>query len=272
MSSPFRKAIITARLPRQVILPLQQGASFPLTPLVKVGDEVVEGQKIADTEKYVSAPLHAPISGRVTKISSAITITAQAGAQKEALYSGSWAVDELSPGQIRKIVREAGIVGLREKIETVIINGCEEEPYIAADYRLMLERPADVIYGARAVAKAVAAEKIIIGLEDNKRGQTDSIKVVVNVGTAVAITEAVKFGKPLIELVMTVAGPAIKEPQNLRVRLGTQVAELIEECGGLIEENARMSMGDPLTGLTAVTLDMPVLKGTNCLLVGRLEE
>ncbi|MCU0640492.1 MAG: electron transport complex subunit RsxC [Candidatus Margulisbacteria bacterium] len=324
-----KSALKTAARPVKVILPLQQNLGCPNEPLVKVGDEVKEGQKIADAQKFISAPLHAPISGKVTRIEqldnacgfdvASIVIEGGAG---ETAYAGQWSVEELTPEQIRKSVREAGIVGLGgatfpthvkltppagKKIDTVIINGCECEPYITVDHRLMLERPAEIIYGARAIAKAVGAGRIVIAIESNKpdavkklNGQgvavavlrtrypqggekmliraltgrevpsgglpSDVGVVVQNVGTAIAIAEAVRLGKPLIERAVTVTGSGIKQPQNLIVRIGTTFKEVIEQCGGLTDDAAKVIMGGPMTGIAVSTLDVPVVKATSCIL------
>ncbi|MDD4178632.1 MAG: RnfABCDGE type electron transport complex subunit C, partial [Candidatus Margulisbacteria bacterium] len=194
------KPIEPVPLPKRIILPLQQNLGCPNDSLAKIGDEVVEGQKIADASKFISAPIHASISGKITKIEKlpnacgfdVDSIVIEAGETKEQKYAGQWSVEELTPEQIRKIVREAGIVGLGgatfpthvkltppagKKIDTVIINGCECEPYLTADHRLMLERPADIIYGAKAIAKAVGASRIIIGIESNKADAIEKIKL-----------------------------------------------------------------------------------------------
>lgn len=188
-----RLPIETAALPRRVVLPLQQNLGVPAEALVKVGDVVAEGQKIADSTKFISAPLHASIAGKVTRIE---RISNPAGFLTPAIVieatdepvtplplgeHRSW--KEMEPDEIRRIVREAGIVGLggatfpahvklspppEKAIDTVIINGCECEPYITADHRLMLERPEDLLAGAGAIARAVGAGTIILGIEDNK--------------------------------------------------------------------------------------------------------
>ncbi|MFA4843486.1 MAG: electron transport complex subunit RsxC [Candidatus Margulisiibacteriota bacterium] len=331
-----REPIKTAPPPRQVRLLLQQNLGCPNEPLVKAGDRVVEGQKIAASAKFISAPLHASISGQVTSVDKeAIVIAAAEGVSTEAHYVGQWSYEEFTPEQIRQAVRSAGIVGLGgaafpthvkltppagKQIETVIINGCECEPYITCDHRLMVERAGDVIYGARAIAKAVGASKIIIAIENNKQdaikelgarntengtqggsvevlqtkypqggekmliksltgkevpsgGLPSDIGVVVqNVGTAVAIAEAVRLGKPLIERVVTVTGTGVKKPQNLKARLGTSFRELIEQCGGLTADAVKVLMGGPMTGIAVPELDLPLLKGNNCLLVMNKKE
>ncbi|MGB9612603.1 MAG: RnfABCDGE type electron transport complex subunit C, partial [Candidatus Margulisiibacteriota bacterium] len=298
--------------PKRVIIPLQQNLGCANEPLVKVGDEVIEGQKIGDTSKFVSAPVHASIAGKVVQIErlpnpcgfdvASIVIEAQEEITSSSRVGSQWSLEELTPDQIRKIVREAGIVGMGgatfptqvkitppqdKKIDTIIINGCECEPYITADHRVMLEKAEDVIYGALAIAKATGAQRIIFGIENNKPDAIEKIKletnkfnsrqfsvvalktkypqggekqlikailnrevpsgglpldvgvVVQNVGTAVAVAEAIKWGKPLIERVITVTGSGVKNPQNLLVRIGTTFAEAVEYCGGLTEDAAK---------------------------------
>jgi electron transport complex protein RnfC len=332
--------ICRAALPGRVVLPLQQNLGVPAEAIVKVGDVVAEGQKIADSSKFISAPIHAPIAGKVTRIgkfptaagvpveSIVIEAAEDVLAASPAGKRRSW--KDLDRDAIRKAVREAGIVGLggatfpshvklsppsEKKIEAVIINGCECEPYLTVDHRLMLERPGDILSGAGAIARAVGAGRIIFGIENNKPdaiealgaeaakvglsqveivslktkypqgGEKMLIKailgrevpsgglpmdvgvVVHNVGTAVAIAEALESGKPLIERVVTVAGSGVREPKNLLVRIGTSFAEVIEQCGGLTEDAAKIIMGGPMTGTAVSSLDVPVVKATSSILV-----
>ena len=332
--------------PKKVIIPLHQHTGATCEPLVKVGDEVQEGQKIGDTSKFVSAPVHASISGKVTRIDKlphpcgtevlAVVIESQPVNQSTGQPVESGPADrqtgrpaDLSPEEIRQVVREAGIVGLGgaafpthvklappegKKIDTVIINGCECEPYITADHRLMLEKTEEVVDGARIIAKAVEADRIVIAIEDNKPDAKERLKsvarkhkenitvveletkypqggekmlvkaalgrevpsrglpldvgvVVSNVGTAVAVIEAVRFGTPLIKRYLTVTGPGIKEPSNVVARIGTTFKEVIDHCGGLTDNAAQVIMGGPMMGVSQVSLEVPVVKATSCVLV-----
>lgn len=90
--------------------------------------------------------------------------------------------------------------------------------------------------------------------------------IVANVGTVNAVYEAVVYDKPLFERVMTVSGGAVREPKNLKARVGTPVRSLIEECGGFTEEPAKIVMGGPMMGFTIFDLDTPVIKGTSGIL------
>ncbi|MEE8638581.1 MAG: electron transporter RnfC, partial [Candidatus Margulisiibacteriota bacterium] len=197
------KAIKELHLPKRVIIPLHQHTGASCEPLVKVGDEVYEGQKIGDTGKFISAPVHASISGKVTKIDKllhpcGVNILSVVIEAIETAVSGKQRAvsrdpESVTPEEIRKLVREAGIVGLGgaafpthvkltppegKKIDTILINGCECEPYITADYRIMLEKSEHVVSGAILIAKAAGAEKIMIGIEDNKPDAIERMKSV----------------------------------------------------------------------------------------------
>jgi len=91
--------------------------------------------------------------------------------------------------------------------------------------------------------------------------------VVQNVGTAVAIYEACRYGKPLIERVVTVTGEGVKNPSNLLARIGTPIRELIEDCGGLTDSPKKVILGGPMMGFATFDLDLPVMKGTSGVLV-----
>lgn len=93
--------------------------------------------------------------------------------------------------------------------------------------------------------------------------------VVQNVGTAAAIADAVLRGMPLIERVATVTGPAVAEPKNLRIRIGTPLSHLVERCGGLKGDPAKIIMGGPMMGMTQLCLDVPATRGTSGLLIFR---
>ncbi|MDY7028492.1 MAG: electron transport complex subunit RsxC [Spirochaetota bacterium] len=108
------------------------------------------------------------------------------------------------------------------------------------------------------VLKAITGEEVPSG------GLPIDIGAVVsNAGTVYSIYEAVVFSKPLIERFVTVSGGAIKDPANLKVRVGTPIGDLIEECGGFTEVPAKIVVGGPMTGFTVYDLDTPVIKGTS---------
>lgn len=179
-------------LPQKVIIPMSQHVGAPSVPLVKVGEEVKTGQKIAEANAYVSIPQHSSISGKVTKID---TFLNPIGAMSLAIEitaddSDSWIdlVDEpdflsLPIEEMKNRIQEAGICGMGgagfptivklsppedKPIDTVILNGVECEPYLTADHRLMLEQAGGIINGLKIIMKILKAQNGMIGIESNK--------------------------------------------------------------------------------------------------------
>lgn len=177
-------------VPSEVILPVQQHIGSPCKPLVKPGDRVKVGQIIADSDKYVSAPIHSSVSGVVQKIGSIVYAT---GAVVEAIYIQSDGLqeifEEIKPpactcdADIIKAIRESGLVGLggagfpthvklsppKDKIiDTLIINAAECEPFITSDYREMIENHGKVMEGIRILKSFLKVKNVYIGIEDNK--------------------------------------------------------------------------------------------------------
>lgn len=110
--------------------------------------------------------------------------------------------------------------------------------------------------------------KAILGREVPTKGLPMDVGVVVqNVGTAFAVYEAVRYGKPLIERVVTITGEGITEPKNMMVRIGTLMSDVIEQCGGLVDGAVKVISGGPMMGFAQWTLDVPVIKGTSGILV-----
>ena len=193
-------AIVELPAPARVAIPLQQHIGAPAKAIVKKGDQVLMGQKIGEAGGFVSAPVHASVSGKVVGIEEVDT----AGGQKvqaiviENDYQDTWV--ELTPAQhpetmsaaeLQAIIREAGIVGMGgagfptsvkltpaagKKIEKLVINGAECEPYLTADHRLMLEKASEVIDGLRLMMLALEVPEVIIGVEKNKRDAIEALR------------------------------------------------------------------------------------------------
>ncbi|HDL85423.1 MAG TPA: electron transport complex subunit RsxC [Candidatus Acetothermia bacterium] len=185
-------AIERAPLPETVTLPLQQHIGAPAKVLVKTGDEVKVGQVIAEAGGFVSAPIHATISGKVKQlptVASSVTGKAVPGVVIESDGQDEWIElspadpDKLSPSEIVSRIKGAGIVGMggatfpshvklspppEKTINTVIVNGAECEPYITADNRLMIEHPERVLSGLAIVMKALSVKRAFVAIEDNK--------------------------------------------------------------------------------------------------------
>lgn len=185
--------IKTASVPSIATIPLIQHIGAPAKAIVKAGDTVNVGTKIGEAEGFISSNIHASVSGRVKRIdifphpvlgyAPAIEIESDGSDRKDDSIIERNNVDELSAQDIVNIVKEAGIVGLggaafpthvklspppSKKIETVIINGAECEPYLTCDHMSMLFRPLDILKGCQLVTKAVGAKKCYIGIEENK--------------------------------------------------------------------------------------------------------
>lgn len=178
------------------IFPLRQHIGAELMPLVSVGDYVKVGQKIADSDAFVSAPVHSSISGTVTAIKSFLHPNGNKintiFIQNDKLYTIDESVkpisdiENLSKEEMLNIVREKGIVGMggagfptfiklnpQKKIDYVLVNGAECEPYITSDHRIMLENPTELIEGLKIAMKILSLDKGYFGIEANKK---DAIK------------------------------------------------------------------------------------------------
>lgn len=180
--------------PEKVFIPLNQHFGKPADPLVKKGDEVFLGQKIGESNGLFSASVHASVSGKVLAVDGyphpsgkpvpTVTIANDGEDRPDPHMNGAADPQSLSPDEIRERVKEAGIVGLggaafptavklsppKDKpIDTIILNGCECEPVLTADYRLMMESADAILQGAELVRRAAGAEKVIIGIEENKK-------------------------------------------------------------------------------------------------------
>ena len=335
------KAIEKMALPKSVFIPIAQHIGAPAQALVKKGDKVKVGQVIAKAGGFVSANIHSSVSGTVKKIDIAhdssgfpkqgFIIDVEGDEWEESIDTSNLLVEDYQSDSkyIIDKIGQAGIVGLggatfpthvklmppqgMKKIEMLIINGVECEPYLTSDHRLMLEKGNEIIVGIRLLMSALQVKKAFIGIENNKKdailnlqkitdsapsirvvplkvkypqgGEKQLIKaisgrevpsgslpiavgaVVINIGTAFAVYEAVQKNKPLVERVVTVTGKALKNPSNFKVRIGTPVNDLIEAAGGLPENTGKVISGGPMMGKAIASLEVPVTKGTSGILL-----
>jgi electron transport complex protein RnfC len=321
---------------KQVVIPINQHFGAPIQSLVKVGDVVRRGQKIADAEGRMTVPLHASISGTVQKIENRAMANNLEGPciVIEASDAGS-GDDFLSPldafactkEEALARVREAGLVGMggagfpthvklapTKPISLVIANGAECEPYLTIDERTMIERAGDVVEGVAITMKIVGAPAGVIGVEENKahvipglekvvaeRGHGMDIRVqllktkypqggekmliaavtgrevpsgglpmdvgcvVQNIGTLVALTEAFRDGKPLVERGLTITGGACSQPKNLVVPIGTLVSDIA--ASGVVkiddEDLSRILFGGPMMGMSVPSYAIPIQKNSS---------
>lgn len=190
--------IIEVLPPKEMVYPLLQHIGAECEPCVKVGDEVLRGQKIADSEAFVSSPIHSSVSGVVTKIekrrhpngrmiNSIVIENDNTYRLSEDIYERE-GFFELSKEEKLKIVRDAGIVGLggatfpthiklnpNKEIDYVIVNGAECEPYLTSDHRIMLEIPNEVVEGLKCILNITGAKKGVIAIEENKPDAIDTL-------------------------------------------------------------------------------------------------
>lgn len=188
----------------EMVYPLSQHIGAPAKAIVKVGDEVLVGQKIAEVGGFISAVVVSSVSGKVKKIEPRVT----AGGAKsisivienDGLYTAVEGLGEdrdatkLSKQEIRDIVREAGIVGLggagfptnvkltpkdESKIDYVIVNGAECEPYLTCDYRMMIEEPERLVGGLKVMLQLFENAKAVIGIENNKPKAIEKLRALV---------------------------------------------------------------------------------------------
>jgi electron transport complex protein RnfC len=186
---PIRRLPFAATL----IVPLSQHAGKASIPLVQAGQEVVRGQPIARADGFMSVPQHAPATGRITgiklmpsargpKVASFILQVYEGSTQQE-LYEYAHDIDTMSADDIIQAVQDAGMVGLggaafpthvkmkppaEHQVDMLVANGCECEPYLTCDHRIMLEQPQNLIQGIRLVQRALGVKRAVIGIEDNK--------------------------------------------------------------------------------------------------------
>ena len=186
------KAIVELLPQGDLVYPLSQHIGAPAKPVVAKGDHVLKGQKIAEAGGFVSAPIYASVSGTVKAIEPRVNptgskvnsiIIANDGQYEEVEYPQPKPLSELTKEEILNIIGEAGVVGMGgagfptrvklspkepDKIDYIIANCAECEPYITADYRRMLENPELLVEGMRVILKLFDNAKGLFAIEDNK--------------------------------------------------------------------------------------------------------
>jgi len=337
----YSKDAAIERFPLQqtVVIPLSQHIGAPATAVVAKGDKVLAGQVIGQAAGFVSSNIHSSVSGTVTAVDNqpdgqglmkpCVTIAVEGDEWADSVDLGKELIEtiDLEPKEIIAKVAQMGIVGMGgatfptqvklsvpegKKAECLIVNGVECEPYLTADYRVMVERAEEVILGARILAKALGVDKIYVGIENNKPDAIEIMReaakhyegidivplemrypqggekqliaaitkrqvpsgglpidvgaVVQNVGTVLAVYEAVAKNKPLVERVVTVTGKHLAHPKNLLVRIGTPISALVEYAGGM-GDTAKVIAGGPMMGKAMSNTDAPVTKGTSGVLL-----
>ncbi|MCK4539448.1 MAG: electron transport complex subunit RsxC [Candidatus Krumholzibacteria bacterium] len=337
------QAVIEMPLPKELIVYFSQNLGAPSNPVVKKGDEVKKGQVIGESGGFVSTPVHAPTSGVVKTVENR---PSPVGADMIAAVIVPDGLDEWVEGcnvergstglnreKIKGLIHDGGIVGMGgatfpthvklspppdKKMDTLIINGAECEPYLTADHRVMLEDAESVLDGAALFAGVIDVKNIVIAIEKNKPDAIITMQraiagrsgftvaemdviypqgaekqliyaitgrkvpagglpmdvgvLVQNVGTAAAAYEMIRYNRPLIQRVVTVTGSGIKHPKNVLARVGTKFSDLIEFCGGVHGDTAKLINGGPMMGIAQHSLDAGMTKGTSGLVLLREDE
>ncbi|MBS6365950.1 MAG: electron transport complex subunit RsxC [Clostridiales bacterium] len=204
------KAIQVFPAPKQVVIPMSQHIGAPCQPLVKKGDVVTVGQKIGDNTG-MCVPVHASVSGKVIAVeprpyvggTNVMAVVIENDFQDTLCpeIQPRQSIDSLSPEELTEIIHQAGIAGMGGatfpthvkissgigKVDTIIVNAAECEPYITSDDRLMREMPEKVLAGLRIVMKIFGLDKAYIGIEDNKPQAADALQSKLEAGEHIEI-------------------------------------------------------------------------------------
>ena len=336
-------AIEELPLPKTVYVSMAQSLGAPAKPLVAPGDKVLVGQVIAEPGGFISAFVHSPVSGTVKAVAPRKDLAGNSVMHVEIAVEGDeWdpAIDRSKTlvtaipddkAEILARIKACGVVGLGgatfpthvklspppgKVAECLILNGTECEPFLTSDYRIMVERPKEIVVGAALMQKVLGGCRCVVGIEENKpeaiAAMSEAVRdlgypgievkvlrkrypqggekqlidavmrrqvpsgglpidvgaVVQNVGTSLAVYEAVQKNRPLITNVLTVTGDKI--PGNLQhnylFRIGIPLSFVVEQAGGIPDGVAKIISGGPMMGKAVSNLDATTVKGTAAVL------
>ena len=338
------KAIEPMPLPAELVISMSQHLGAPAKCIVKPGDYVRRGQIIGERNGFISVCVRASADGLVKAVeprlgasggkADAVILDTAAPAPEGAVAAESFALQPLdwrsaTKEELLKRVEEAGICGMGgagfptvvklspppgKRCEYLILNGAECEPYLTADFRVMLERAERMRVGVEIMRKILGGPAVRIAVEANKPEAIAAIEkafadidgnveivvlpvlypqgsekhqiyatvgrvvpeppalpidvgcVVENVGTVVAIADAVEKGEALLSRVTTVSGDVVTEPKNILAPLGTKYSDLVEFCGGIKEPPVKVLSGGTMMGFAVSSLDIATTKTTSGLL------
>jgi Na+-translocating ferredoxin:NAD+ oxidoreductase subunit C len=322
----------------EYLLPLSQHIGAPSRAVVRAGQRVRRGELIAEPGGFVSVGLHAPVDGTVMAIGlfphpnggmqPAIRIKTDPFSSQRLGVLPPVAPEQLSPAEFIAAVQRAGLVGLGgaafpahvkfavpegKRCRYLMLNGCECEPFLTCDHRVMVEYADELLDGTGILQRLVQAEKIFIAIEANKPDAIAILRekaassalplevvalqvkypqgaekmmisailgeevpggklpldigvLVSNVGTIAALSVYFRQGQPLIERVVTVTGSAVRRPANVLAPLGTPLQDVVDFCGGIAPDAARLLLGGPMMGVVQKSLDVPLVKGISGIL------
>ncbi len=246
--------------PDEVILPLSQHTGAPAVSIVSEGDRVERGDKVGAADGFISAPVHASASGTVAGIelwphpdgtykpAVRITVDPYSAQAPRPRIVPRW--EGLSPKEVVQAVQEAGVVGLGgaafpthvklspppdAKIDTIVINGCECEPYLTTDHHIMAEYPERVHLGIRIMMHTLGVGRAMIGIEKNKPDAIEAIRATLPADLDVSVHPlTVKYPqgaeKMLIEALLGREVPSGKLPMNVGA-----VVQNVGSCASIAE-------------------------------------
>ncbi|PAT02158.1 hypothetical protein CI105_02100 [Candidatus Izimaplasma bacterium ZiA1] len=329
--------------PERVYIHLQNARCKTYTLDVKEGDKVLLGEVIGVRHGgFFEQPIHATVSGTVEGVEKKFHRTGRKtdvvvirNDYQEKYHSSvvdrpDSVIEKLTQDDFVEIVKDRSLVGLggsgfptyvklatKEKIDTIVINAVECEPYLTSDYRLILEHPQRVITGLKYMMQALGVKKGVIAIKAKYKPLYEVLNQVLrrnheldievkrignhypqgweievfkwalgieiphgelpmkygvigfNVSTTVGVYDAIKHNLPVIKRYFTVTGDAVKFPQNIRVRVGTSVRELIDACDGYVDdvEEGLVVLGGPMMGTSMTSDDVIVSKTTTSVII-----
>ena len=248
-----KKPVETLPPPARVVIPMSLHIGAPCTPCVSVGDEVTVGQKVGEAPAFVSAPVHASISGKVSAVEPRIhfsgvpvmSVVIENDFNETPCPSLFPAPDpdDLTPEQLAGIIKEAGIVGMGGatfpthvkitsglgKVDTVIVNACECEPYITSDHRVLLEEPEAVLGGVRLLARIFGVDRVHIAIEQNKANAAGMLKLKIEEEKAPAVVDVLPTRYPQgaeKQLCQSITGRQVP-PGDLPAAIGCAVFNVV---------------------------------------------
>ncbi len=276
----------------EMVYPLSQHIGAPAVPIVKKGDRVLAGQKIAEAGGFVSAPIYATVSGTVKNIEQRRVVTGDMvnsiivdndGCFEEVAYTPH-EPDKLGKKEIIELIKEAGMIEEPEKLveglkiilrlfdnAQGILAVEDNKPDCVKILTDLTRNEPKISVAALKTKYPQGAERQIIyattGREINSSMlPADAGCVVDNVDTIVAVYHAVKEGKPLMNRIVTVTGDAVNDPRNFYVRIGMNYKDLIDEAGGLKCTPEKIVSGGPMMGFALFDLNVPTTKTASALL------